>query len=446
MNDFIELAKTEPGRVIVTYGRSLIALMIARSLGSRGVEVIGCDDVDLTVLSFSNHVQETCTYRSPREDEDGFIEDLLEIVENHRPNDDRPYVLMPGFDEAGIIARHADRFGGLIRLACPSIEAIDAVHPKDNFARTVALLDLPGPKTFLPETAGKLEEMIADISFPVFVKPPEEVGGRGISKIDDAQALKEAFAELEERYPGQQLLIQELAEGVDYCFCGLFEKGEMITHMVYRNLQKFPSETGPGVARETMDGAPFVEAAAKLMKALDWHGVAEIDFMWDGNPETTPKMIEVNPRFWAGLDHSIRSEVDFPWLLWQMIATGQVLVEEVEAAVGRKTRLPGLSSLALLESTLGAAVDFTKLEETWPDIRRHLKDQELGRAGGIFRDALKETFNLDEALAAFRKTGKRMKEAEEIDYGKDDPFIGLGFLFVLSSLWKHGKLPPEMTR
>ena len=40
------------GRVILTYGRSLMALVIARSLAQRGVEIIGCDDVDLTVLSF----------------------------------------------------------------------------------------------------------------------------------------------------------------------------------------------------------------------------------------------------------------------------------------------------------------------------------------------------------------------------------------------------------
>jgi hypothetical protein len=49
------------GRVILTYGRSLMALAIARALALRGVEVIGCDDVEGTVLSFSKHVQETFT-------------------------------------------------------------------------------------------------------------------------------------------------------------------------------------------------------------------------------------------------------------------------------------------------------------------------------------------------------------------------------------------------
>ena len=39
------------GRAIVMYGQSLMALEIAHSLGERGIEVIGCDDVDFTVLS-----------------------------------------------------------------------------------------------------------------------------------------------------------------------------------------------------------------------------------------------------------------------------------------------------------------------------------------------------------------------------------------------------------
>ena len=44
------------GRAIVTYGRSLISLLIAQSLGMRGIDVIGCDSVPMTVLSFSKYV------------------------------------------------------------------------------------------------------------------------------------------------------------------------------------------------------------------------------------------------------------------------------------------------------------------------------------------------------------------------------------------------------
>ena len=100
---------SETGKVIVTYGRSLIALMIAQSLGARGIDIIGCDDVDLTVLSFSKFVSQNLLYTAPEKDEERFIEDLLKIVRDNRPDDERPYVLMPAFRDAKIIAKHLNK-------------------------------------------------------------------------------------------------------------------------------------------------------------------------------------------------------------------------------------------------------------------------------------------------------------------------------------------------
>ena len=87
----------KPGRVIVTYGRSLMSLVIARSLHDRGVEVIGCDDVDFTVMSFSNVVSKTFTHPAVDDGEDAYIDALIENIKEHKPEDDRPYLLMPVF-------------------------------------------------------------------------------------------------------------------------------------------------------------------------------------------------------------------------------------------------------------------------------------------------------------------------------------------------------------
>jgi predicted ATP-grasp superfamily ATP-dependent carboligase len=437
--------KLENGRVIVTYGRSLIALMIAQSLGARGVDIIGCDDVGMTVLSFSQYVSKNEIYASPDADEDQFIEDLLRIAKDHKPDDDRPYVLMPAFRDAKIIAKHAERFEGVIALACPSFEAIDRVDHKDAFAQTTEDLDVESLKTWLPADEADLEGMLEDIEFPVFIKPPDDVGGRGISKIDNEAELKAAFADLQARYKGEQILIQALAEGVDYCFCGLFDNGRLVASMVYHNLQKFPNEAGPGVVRETVDSARFDTIAEDLMKPLGWHGVAGIDFMWDEDENSTPMMIEVNPRFWAGLDHSIKSNVDFPWLLYQMIVKGSV-DPDIDVKIGHKTSLPGLSTMAGIETLFSEAIDFESLEKQWPAIKAHLQDRDLKQAGAIFKDAMSDSFSLDEALKTFQSMRREVKEAQKISYGEDDPFIGLGALFILGSLIRHGTLPPEITR
>lgn len=437
--------KHRNGRAIVTYGRSLIALMIARSLGSRGIDVIGCDDVKLTVLSFSKFVSKNLIYTAPEKNEEKFIEDLLEIVRSNKPDDEYPYVLIPAFRDAKIIAKHKKRFEGLVTVACPDFEAIDKIDHKDEFAKTVQELGVESPKTWLPQNEEDIECALEEIKFPVFVKPPDDVGGRGISRVENEEELKTAFKDLQNRYPDDQILIQSLAKGVDYCFCGLFDQGNLIASMVYHNIRKFPQESGPGVVRETVKSERFDEIAEKLMKPLQWHGVAGIDFMWDENEKSIPTMIEVNPRFWAGLDHSVKSNIDFPWLLYQLFVDGKVDIQD-EADVGCKTSLPGLSTMARIESLFSEAFNFDDLEKKIPEIKTYLKNQELTKAIKLFKDALSNSITLDEAYDNFKTIVQEAKQVESISYGKDDPFVGLGALFILGSLIKHGELPPEITR
>jgi predicted ATP-grasp superfamily ATP-dependent carboligase len=419
--------------------------MVAQSLGMRDIDIIGCDDVGMTVLSFSTFVSKNCIYTSADEDEEKFIDDLVDIVKENKPDDDIPYVLMPAFKEAKIIAKYKERFEGLITVACPDFEAIDRVDHKDAFAKTTQELDVESLETWLPEKESDIDDALEEITFPVFIKPPDEVGGRGISKVENETALKEAFKDLQEQYPDQQILIQSLAEGVDYCFCGLFDHGELFASMAYHNIHKFPNEAGPGVLRETVDSARFDKIAKDLMKPLGWHGVCGIDFMWDEDENSAPMMIEVNPRFWAGLDHSIKSNVDFPWLLYQLFVSGKA-EHDKDVDIGHKTSLPGLSSMARIESLFSNAINFDELQAQWPEIKKNITDNHIKEAAVIFKDALSDSFSFDEALNAFKIMREEASKAEKISYGEDDPFVGLGALFIIGSLIKHGKLPPEVTR
>jgi len=432
-------------RVIVTYGRSLIALMIAQSLGRRGADIIGCDDVNMTVLSFSKFVSEHEIYASPKKSPKQFIADLKNIAIKHKPADDRPYVLIPSFYEARLIAEHADEFDGIITLACPTFESINAVDPKDNLAKTLENLDAKTPKTWFPNSEDDLDDVFENCDYPVFIKPPDEVGGRGISKITNDASLKIAFKELKKQYPNKQILIQEGAKGTDYCFCGLFDNGKLVASMVYHNNQKFPNNTGPGVVRETMDSDLFDPIAEELMMHVGWSGVCEIDFMWDGTNAMQPMMIEVNPRFWSGLDHSIKSDLDFPYYLYELFVDG--MVTEVDTPnIGHRTRVPVISSLSAIEAFMDNSVNFDKLEHQWPTIKQNLKSFEIDKAVSLFQDSINGSVSFGKAYDIFKTMNKESSKAEQITLTDDDPFVGLGALFILGSLLKHGKLPPEIKR
>ena len=296
----------------------------------------------------------------------------------------------------------------------------------------------------MPKSKAELTKLAKNIDFPVFVKPPDDVGGRGISRVKNAAQLEEAFLDLQKRYRKKQILVQEEAKGKDYCFCGLFDHGRLKASMVYHNIHKLPQETGAGVVRKTVKDDNFRPIVKKLMKPLKWHGVAEIDFMWDGKAKTKPAILEVNARFWAGLDHSVKSGMDFPYLLYRLFTTGKLAYQK-PARIGHKTSLPGLSTIARVEELFDNAFHFDELAEKWPEIKDRLKKKDLLHAAEIFTDALSETITLDEAFKSLKLIIKEAKNTEKIAYSKDDPFIGLGVLFILGSLLKHGKLPPEIT-
>jgi predicted ATP-grasp superfamily ATP-dependent carboligase len=170
-----------------------MSLVVAHSLSRHGVEVIGGDDVELTVLSFSRYVRRTFVHAPLRGDPEAFLLDLEEKVRRFKPEDGRPYVLMPVFRETDLIAEHRERFEPYVSVAVPPFDAIDQVHPKDRLAGTVRRLGLEAPLTVHPQSEADLDRAISLLSFPVILKPTNDMGGRGVVICKNAKELLDAY-------------------------------------------------------------------------------------------------------------------------------------------------------------------------------------------------------------------------------------------------------------
>jgi gamma-glutamyl-gamma-aminobutyrate hydrolase PuuD/predicted ATP-grasp superfamily ATP-dependent carboligase len=434
-------AERTPGRVIITYARSLMALVIARSLAERGVEVIACDDVGMTVCSFSRHVQETFTVAPWDAEPEQFLQDLETAILEYAPGGDRPFVLMPVFREIDLIARNRKRFEPAIKLAAPDIGSIELVTPKHHLVALAREHGLSIPETWMPDSFEKLREIAPKLVYPVIVKPADGAGGRGVSCVNTMEEVENAAAELGFEPPP---LIQECIDGDDYCVAVLARSGELKAVMAYRNLTRFPREAGAGAVRETVDAEPFRAQTERLLAATNWDGVAQFDFRWSGHSADAPKLIEVNARFWAGIFHSVESGVDFPWLLYRQ-AIGEDVAIHDEADIGATTKTSGAWLLAAIEDVAASDPHFNAASEAWREAKSKIKSGEVLAAFENAGKAVKETFSLKTATRDLRDTLRALKDAPtELSEAKD-PLVGLGALFVLSSLVRHGKLPPEIT-
>jgi predicted ATP-grasp superfamily ATP-dependent carboligase len=432
------------GRVIVTYGRSLMALTVAHSLAARGVEVIGCDDIDFTVLSFSRQVTKHFVHKPADKDLGAYLDSLEGHVRKHKPEDGRPYVLMPVFSDTRLLAQHRGRFDGLITIAAAPYEAIEKVDPKDRLVETARTMGIRTPLTARFTTRAELEAATREIGFPCLIKPVDMVGGRGVRKFTALEPMLAYWDEAAERYEGRALLQQSVG-GDDYCLTALFENGALKAHMAYRNLSQFPSRTGAGVVRETIPDAPFLPAAEALLGALNWNGVAEMDFRWDGNPESEPWLIEVNPRFWAGLFHSVESGVDFPWLAYVLAVTGKAPAG-APAEIGSKSKAPGLWLVSAIEDIARSDIDFGKVEEAWGEAMGRIRDRQVLEGLKMAGASFGKVFDANEAAHRLKLARRHAAGADSEIVLRDDPLISLGALFVLGSLIRHRRLPPEVTR
>lgn len=429
-------------RAIVLYGRSLISLVVAHSLSKQGVEVIAADDVELTVTSFSRHVSRTFVHAPVAGDRERFLSDLVEKIIRYKPEGGVPYVLIPVFNETEIIAEHRGRFEPHIRVAAPPFEALGMVHPKHRLGVTARELGLHIPRTLSSDDAQELLQAAETVSLPCVVKPRDGIGGRGFRVVQshsELQTLLKATAASGKVLP----LVQQYVSGDDYCLSVIAEHGTIKAAMAYRNLRRFPAEGGAGVVRETVDEQPFLADAQALCAHTVWHGVMQLDFVWTGAPEDRPFLIEVNARFWMGLFQSVQSGVDFPWLLFQLFAEGHI-PESGSPRIGTRTKIPGLWLMGAIQEIAANETAFERLRREWDSVRGTVADRSTRKKLAYLLNAASKPRDRRETFGLLRTIVQEARTAKNDVFYRDDPFIALGVMFVLASLIRHRKLPPEI--
>lgn len=201
--------------------------------------------------------------------------------------------------------------------ALPDLAAFDLARNKSSLSRYMAEHRLSQPATFIYDPAennGDFSELSA-LRFPVLFKLPAGVGGEGIRKFSDQSSLVDY---LRSNPPREAILCQEFIEGRDICISVLCRDGEITACTIQQCLIDNPKAYAPSLAVEFVHNDHVYKEAARLMKLLNWQGVAHIDMrLHEASGEVY--IIEVNPRFWESLMASVAAGVNFSWLYCQQM-------------------------------------------------------------------------------------------------------------------------------
>lgn len=301
-------------KVLVLDGKSIASVSIVRSLGKRGIAVTCGEEYRACPGFFSRYVRSRVVYPSAEKHPELFLERIRHILKN-----DKYDLVVPIRDETTmLLAEHRDELSQYTRVPTAPYETIMKARNKISTLNIAIDNDIPCPRTYFPDEKGCLAELSENVTYPALVRPCESSGGRGIVLVDSAERLETEYVRVKRGYG--QAFVQEYVPSKEgrYLVHALFnERSEPVAACVIQTVRCYPINGGPTAVGETVINAEVLNYGLKMLKAMDWQGVAEVEFLMDER-DSKPKLLEVNPRFGMPVGLAVSAGIDIPYLLYSM--------------------------------------------------------------------------------------------------------------------------------
>jgi D-aspartate ligase len=308
----------------IVFNCHITGLAVARSLGRRGVPVVGLDrdPKGYGLRSRYTTVAGRCPY--PLDDEAAFIDLLVGIGSGLR----RKAVLFPCLDEwVFAVARHRERLEEHFLLPFSELDTIERILDKNMLYRKCEERKIPIPRTFyLNERSAS--DIASEIGFPCIIKPAlqREFTNEFGEKVFRTES-REEFLALAERAARHPLLAQEIVgAGVDsfYSLCSYVGRdGRAKGVFVGRKLEQYPADFGTACLVDSRHVAEIVERGTDILNQFGYQGISEVEFIYDER-DGDFKLLDINTRVWKWVGLPIRAGVDLPWLAYADAVYGGV--------------------------------------------------------------------------------------------------------------------------
>jgi protein-tyrosine-phosphatase len=321
-------------RILVLDGDCSAAVAIVQSLGRAGYHVT-LAGTELRGRAFrSRFVADRVVYPDPLVAKAAFQDWAIAQT--------AAALIMPATDRTMVPLHEVrDRPALAGRVALPPHRAFEVGIDKEAVRALAAELAIPIPANAYAAT-------IADLAAPVFddwlvdgaiviksVRSKVWTDGRAgrelaVRMVCDREQLAIQAAQLLEFGPIQ---LQRWERGHGIGVEVLVDRGELALTFAHERLHELPLTGGGSCYRRAIEPPiKLVAHAARLMRALGWHGVAMVEFRW--NPATgRVALMELNGRFWGSLPLATFAGVDFPRALVELLLDGRRPIQRASRLV-----------------------------------------------------------------------------------------------------------------
>ena len=307
----------------------ITGLAVARSLGRRGVPVVGLDKDSSGYGLHSRYttVAGRCPY--PLDDERAFVDLLMEIGAALN----KKAVLFPCLDEwVFAVARHSEHLENHFILPFSDLDTVERILDKNLLYKKCLERGIPIPKTFYIGEESP-EQIASKIQFPCIVKPALQREftnqfGQKVFRVETREDLLETC----ERASAHSLLAQELVgSSIDsfYSLCSYVGMdGRPKGVFVGRKLEQYPPDFGTACLVDSPYVDAIVERGLDILNQFGYRGISEVEFIYDERDRDF-KLLDINTRVWKWIGLPIHAGIDLPWLAYYDSIHGDVQASEV---------------------------------------------------------------------------------------------------------------------
>jgi predicted ATP-grasp superfamily ATP-dependent carboligase len=294
-----------PGRVLVTDGEFKHTLGIVRALAARGHQVHLLARSGRAPAAHSRAVHAWSA--APPAGTPEFEARLLEVA-----GPLRPVALVPvGSGSMASADRLRDRLAASgISVALPPAASFATANDKAKTAALAREAGVATPGERLVAEVSAARDAAGALGLPMILKSAREEGRKALRYVRRIEDVESAFRDVR-NLATAGVLAQEFVKGEGFGFSALYWNGHRVRHCMHRRVREWPPTGGTSACAESLPDAPALErAGTAVLDALQWHGVAMVEFK--GSLTGELKLMEVNAKFWGSHDVALAAGVDFP--------------------------------------------------------------------------------------------------------------------------------------
>ena len=275
--------------VIVTDVRYRTALAVIRPLRKAGYTVVAVQtarESPKNPPAFSSRCVDRRVMLDGSVKDEDYASRLLALCGEY----ERPVLFPIGADTLAMLSKHRAAFEPVCDFLVSAPAVLDAANDKRVVADTARRVGVPVPEEF-DCTDGKKPPR-----YPVFLKPRcgEKLGLHAEQRYAAAEneaAFVEAYRKMSAYDPAP--VVQERVTGDGCGLCLVMDKTHKpVCVMGHKRIREYPIQGGPSACCISFYDETLERHAVRLLQALDFTGVAMVEFKGG-------RVLEINPRIWG---------------------------------------------------------------------------------------------------------------------------------------------------